>query len=156
MAHVASVCAARGLPLILTLHDLPDRFIGLTAHVAESRHLFGDAYLVATSAYIWNQALRFFGRRPDKCIPPGVDFPRFANASAPQPATIAAPCRLSPGKGVLEVLQGVAVYAAHAGPQTLLLSDASQESYGESHDYFARLREEQRRQPLVRCERDRT
>jgi glycosyltransferase involved in cell wall biosynthesis len=152
MAHVASVCATRSLPLILTIHDLPDRFIGLRDHVAESRHLFGDTYLVVTSAHNWNQAVRFFGRRPDDCIPPGIDFARFESTRAPDASTIAAPCRLAPGKGVLEALRGVGEYAEQAGPQSLLLSDASQESYGESDDYFTRLRDEQALQPLVRCE----
>lgn len=149
---VGEVSRRRGVPIVNTVHDLPQPPPTLVARVRHLTQRRRAVPMVATSRYNERQLIVIAGHRPIAVIPPGLDLDRFTDTVEPDPATIAYPGRLRPDKGALEAIRIVGELTAESGPLRLLLSDRTRHAFGESAAYFDELDRARADYPALDCE----
>jgi glycosyltransferase involved in cell wall biosynthesis len=140
LATIVSECAqATGTPHVTTVHDVGNVNPSDAERKAVS-HALNQAFCIVTSQF--NQALlrTSYGIVASTLIPPGTDFDFLQPASgAPEPLTICYPGRLKPGKGAVQAITLLSMLSDEIGPITLLLSDRSSGSFGESGAFLDAL-----------------
>jgi glycosyltransferase involved in cell wall biosynthesis len=137
---VASIAAFAGVPHVATIHDVggQPQSVALSQSISK---LLTSAQCIVTSEYNRRVLTATYQITAAAVIPPAFDFTTLSLTEEPEPRTIAYPGRLTPAKGALEAVILVGQLANSYDPLTLLLSDPSQGSYGQTEEYIQLLKD---------------
>lgn len=142
---VQEVAAQRGIPHLMTVHDVP-----WFESIRRVLLPLDRTILVTQSVYNQGRLWTMTGRRVP-VLPICIDFSQFP-AGQPEPNTVAFPARLAPHKGGLEAIRAAAAASRQIGPVRLLFSDWRRSSAGQTEEFIGQLQRTGSETPGVEIE----